>query len=70
MAQKVELVRTTDFEAIDSELTEAMDRLDSTNERIAELLASETEVEGPSDDASPEDTEDDSASATPEADAD
>lgn len=39
---KVSLLRSEQFESVDDALTSAMLRLDATNERIVELLTSET----------------------------
>ena len=40
--EKVEFVRTEQFEAVEDELSQAMGLLDETNARIIELLNSET----------------------------
>ena len=39
---KVNIIRNTDFDEIDLDLSEAMSQLDDTNVRIKELLESET----------------------------
>ncbi len=43
--EKVHFIRSTDFEAVDEELSEAMSGLDEANSRILELLNSETAPE-------------------------
>lgn len=44
--EKVTLVRSEDFEAVDQELAEAMTLLDSVNERVSSLLQAAPESEG------------------------
>ena len=39
---KVAFIRTTDFESVDEELTAALNRLEDANERIVQLLESQT----------------------------
>ena len=48
--EKVNLVRSEDFESMDDALNQAMSLLDETNQRIEDLLVTETERPKPESD--------------------
>lgn len=49
--EKVNFIRSNDFESVDEELTAALNQLENANERIVQLLESQTRGPGPETDS-------------------